>query len=329
MIDEKELSCRLPSAAKSGSPARRAFTLVELMVVIGIIGILSAIMLGVFSGGNESARNARCLSNMRSLAAACQSYAMEHEYYPTAGSVEKKSPHYVNGSLSWIYSENPGWISWNSAGAYVSQPKSSRASGGWMTSTYDSNEDARLFALTNGSLWKYVSGTRDVYRCPSHVKAMRAQKLEPNWSYVMNSFFGYTRAPGNPSDIRGSAYRGNVKYGHLARAERILLFAEMPFAGVGMEPKTSTSPGTECDCVLNYKDKDGADALGFNHKSGKRDYCANVVFADGHAEQLAYPRAGMSDTQLKNLTKWLCSGFDVGLDNGEFDKLTNEEVDEK
>ena len=56
---------------------KKGFSLVELLVVIGIIGILAGVLMGVFSGGSDSARAARCLSNMKNLANACQTYGMK------------------------------------------------------------------------------------------------------------------------------------------------------------------------------------------------------------------------------------------------------------
>ena len=53
---------------------KRAFTLVELMVVISIIGILIAILVTNYGGATESARAAHCLANMKNLANGVQSY---------------------------------------------------------------------------------------------------------------------------------------------------------------------------------------------------------------------------------------------------------------
>jgi len=58
------------------------FTLIELMVVVGIIAILAAIMFPVFSRVRENGRQVTCLSNHRQLALAIKMYADDQERYP-------------------------------------------------------------------------------------------------------------------------------------------------------------------------------------------------------------------------------------------------------
>ena len=58
---------------------RRAFTLVELLVVIGIIALLIAILMPALNRAREHTRRVRCLSNMRQLTIAWLMYAQNHK----------------------------------------------------------------------------------------------------------------------------------------------------------------------------------------------------------------------------------------------------------
>ena len=56
----------------------RAFTLVELLVAIAILGLLAGLVAIGVDAARESARSARCASNLRSMAQAALVYAGEH-----------------------------------------------------------------------------------------------------------------------------------------------------------------------------------------------------------------------------------------------------------
>ena len=58
---------------------RSAFTLIELLIVIAIIGVLAAIVVPVFSSVQLNARRTQSMSNMRQLGAATLTYCGEHD----------------------------------------------------------------------------------------------------------------------------------------------------------------------------------------------------------------------------------------------------------
>jgi len=57
----------------------QGFTLVELLVVIGIIALLAAILFPAFTGAREKARQTACLSNGRQINMALMQYAQDND----------------------------------------------------------------------------------------------------------------------------------------------------------------------------------------------------------------------------------------------------------
>src|SRR5215471_19085407 len=61
---------------------QNAFTLVELLVVITIIGMLVALLLPAVNSARESGRQATCMNNQRNIGQAVQQYVAAKEYFP-------------------------------------------------------------------------------------------------------------------------------------------------------------------------------------------------------------------------------------------------------
>ena len=310
---------------------RRGFTLIEMLVVIGIIGILAGALLGNYSNIIERVRATKCQSNMRNLAQAVGSYAVCGRYpYAESAQYIKTTGGTDNGGVE--INEFKGWVSWLSKG--VKFPiKGNSPSSITHCSYANKNNEQILFALTNGAIWTAVGKNKDTYLCPVHVDACRRKGVtNPGWSYQMNAYFGYEMKKGQAEATEYSY----VEAGSLARADRTLLFAEIPAlesnskqarkARVNLPSVNLTGGDGEeamCGC-LKYKSltgDSGNGSIGFNHTRGNK-IVGHVAFADGHVEALEAPKNG----DFSNLTDWLCQGMDVVYKQGNYSKINDSEV---
>ena len=112
---------------------RRAFTLVELLVVIGIIAILTAVLMPALRRARESANAVVCSSNQRQIMLAFLMFAADHK-------------NHLPGN--WWDHQN------------VDTDK--RA---WLINAYQPFNEAPQ----GGTIYKYLNH-KDVYRCPSVVE---------------------------------------------------------------------------------------------------------------------------------------------------------------
>lgn len=110
--------------------AKRAFTLVELLIVIVIIAILAGMMLMSIGSTTDSAQAMRLVNNLRTLKAATMMYRAQYGEWPVAGNgqatgsaVTDKIQEYFDRDLSateygncvimetnWVTNDSSFWI---------------------------------------------------------------------------------------------------------------------------------------------------------------------------------------------------------------------------
>jgi len=67
---------------RSGLESRRAFTLIELLLVLVILGILAAIVVPKFSGRTEQARQTAAVSQIATFGTALDAFEVDTGHYP-------------------------------------------------------------------------------------------------------------------------------------------------------------------------------------------------------------------------------------------------------
>ncbi len=152
---------------------RRAFSLVELLVVTGIIAILIGILLPVISKARASAMSLTCLSNLRQMAIAAQAYANDS-----------------GGSYPIAYA-----YAWDTTATTVYA---------WDLTTID--EAGQPTRVVPGLLWRSNDPTR-IQQCPSF-DGQANWGVDPytgynyNTSYVGHGQFESISVPAKISSIR-------------------------------------------------------------------------------------------------------------------------------
>src|SRR5438552_698125 len=95
---------------KASRNHQTAFTLLELLVVVAVIGILASILLPVLARARAKSQSMFCLNNTRQLGIACLIYSTEHDDrlpYNLGGAGFRGIVHSTN-SLNWV----DGIMSW-------------------------------------------------------------------------------------------------------------------------------------------------------------------------------------------------------------------------
>lgn len=189
---------------------RRAFTLLELLVVISIIALLISILLPSLSAARERGKAVQCLSNLRELASASVEYTVENECFPpcldnyTASGLQPN-----NWGLDWLGIGN------QSGGGY---------SPGNELLPNTGNPIGFSAAPKFGMLWKYYQNEKLVL-CPSdQPSAVPGQAKSTDMIPTGNGKFSYSMLAG--MGMRLPSAIPAAKKGNMVSASRAPLFAE-------------------------------------------------------------------------------------------------------
>ena len=154
----------------------RGFTLVELLVVIGIIAILIALLLPAVQMAREAARRARCVNNLKQIGLGLHAYHGTHQTFPASrntgvsvGEMQAQgittpcpnAPWYVGNSLSWRVMILP----------FVEQQQ--------LYNLFDMDSWWHCLPRARGSgkNWKHEERVIPIYICPSDITPVVRQDI--------------------------------------------------------------------------------------------------------------------------------------------------------
>lgn len=254
----------------------RGFTLVELLVVIGIIALLISILLPSLSRARESAASVKCLSNLRQITMAFIAYTADSK----GRAMSRPSPAFSGGGyIMYVLTEN-GYINLQNDPQVQFCPMAQETS------------------QVPGSAYG-VGGTVDTVQIGNATRAWRRNffaDLVSEGSYTYNGWIAYSQGANTSGDQiiahPNQVARGSLFYGNVSRARNS---TQLPFIGDGVWSEAFALEQTQALAVPQdpfWRARFLGASADTTEGQINRFYVArhnkgmNMAFMDGHAETI-------------------------------------------
>jgi prepilin-type N-terminal cleavage/methylation domain-containing protein/prepilin-type processing-associated H-X9-DG protein len=270
-----------------------AFTLLELMVVIGIIAILAALLFPAYQSMLEKGRNTQCKANLRSLWRGAMAYTAD---LPEVIRLVNQSV--AANSIVGQYAELPPrlpqyWIYPSGLPLAVGGFEGMPLLAGWRGA-------AGLAAITNEmvvfssqnyafarypSLFRYVDRNRAVYVCPTFKKQM--QRFSANTNVIYRNYVINQAVCGPVSGVNSLA--DLAKLSTRTQSVNFVLFTETVMPDVAAIANTGPywfANPTQVQNVVpvtnRFHNAQRRTGVGMQFTNGT----INAVFLDGHVDSI-------------------------------------------